>query len=59
LEEINIEPTMTRGALNLFKRSIEIALGEKFDSKPKDFRKIPNFMERELNRNENMGFSND
>jgi len=59
LEEINIEPTITRGTLNFFKRSIEIGSGEKFDSKPKDFRTIPNFMERELNRDENMGFSND
>jgi len=48
LEEIHIDPVMTRGTRDFFQRSISMGLEKKFGSKPDDFRIVPNFMEKEL-----------
>lgn len=48
LEEINIEPIMTRGTRDFFQRSREMGLETLFDTKPEIFWVVPNLMERAL-----------
>lgn len=48
LEEINIEPILTRGTRDFFRRSMEMGLGILFDTKPENFWDVPNLMERAL-----------
>jgi len=48
LEEINVEPIMTRGIRNFFQRSRGMELVKLFDQKPEDFWNVPNCMEKRL-----------
>lgn len=48
LEEINIEPIMTRSTVEFFQRSKELGLANLFDTKPENFWDVPNRMERLL-----------
>jgi len=48
LEEINIEPIMTRGTRDFFQRSRAMGLEKIFGTKPEDFWNVPICMEKEL-----------
>ena len=48
LSDLDIEPVMTRGTTNFFKRSVELRLGEEFAHKPDDFRDVPARLEKML-----------
>ena len=48
LEEIGVEPLMTRGTRDFFQRSCTLGLEKAFKSKPDSFWDVPDHMEREL-----------
>jgi len=48
LEEIHVEPIMTRGTRDFFQRSKGMDLMKLFDQKPEDFWSVPNCMEERL-----------
>jgi 3-hydroxyisobutyrate dehydrogenase-like beta-hydroxyacid dehydrogenase len=48
LEELHLEPIMTKGTLDFFQRSRTLGLEKAFNTKPDKFWKVPNFMEKEL-----------
>ncbi|MDI7259832.1 MAG: NAD(P)-binding domain-containing protein [Thermodesulfobacteriota bacterium] len=48
LEEIGIDPVMTRSTLNFFQRSMIMGLRKKFETKPENFWSVPNFIEEKL-----------
>lgn len=50
LEEIRIEPIMTRATRDFFQRSRLMRLGHHFAGRPDDFREVTNLLERELER---------
>jgi len=50
LEEIRIEPLMTRATRDFFQRSRQLRLGDHFAGKPADFREVTHLLERELER---------
>ena len=50
LEEIGVEPIMTRGTLGFFQRSRTMGLERVFQTKPDDFWDVPGHMERELKK---------
>jgi 3-hydroxyisobutyrate dehydrogenase-like beta-hydroxyacid dehydrogenase len=50
LEEIRIEPLMTRATRDFFERSRQMRLGDHFAGKPADFREVTHLLERELER---------
>jgi len=48
LKEMGVEPLMTEGTKDFFKRSCALGLEKAFKTKPESFWDVPNFMEREL-----------
>jgi 3-hydroxyisobutyrate dehydrogenase-like beta-hydroxyacid dehydrogenase len=50
LEEIRIDPLMTRATRDFFERSRQMRLGDHFAGKPADFREVTTLLERELER---------
>jgi 3-hydroxyisobutyrate dehydrogenase-like beta-hydroxyacid dehydrogenase len=50
LKEMGVEPLMTEGTKDFFKRSCALGLEKAFKTKPESFWDVPNYMERELKR---------
>jgi 3-hydroxyisobutyrate dehydrogenase-like beta-hydroxyacid dehydrogenase len=50
LEEIGIEPLMTRATRDFFQRSRQMRLGDHFAGKPASIREVTHLLERELGR---------
>ena len=48
LKEMGVEPLMTEGTKDFFKRSCALGLEKAFKTKPENFWDVPNYMEREL-----------
>ena len=48
LKEMGVEPLMTEGAKDFFKRSCALGLEKTFKTKPENFWDVPNYMEMEL-----------
>lgn len=48
LNEIGVEPLMTQGTTDFFKRSCSLGLEKAFRTKPESFWEVPNYMERDL-----------
>ena len=48
LKEMGVEPLMTEGTKDFFKRSCALGLEKAFNTKPESFWDVPNYMEREL-----------
>jgi 3-hydroxyisobutyrate dehydrogenase-like beta-hydroxyacid dehydrogenase len=48
LKEMGVEPLMTEGTKDFFKRSCALGLEKAFKTKPESFWDVPNYMEREL-----------
>jgi len=46
LEDLQVEPVMTRGTRDFFHRSTAMGLGKIFSAKPEDFRQVPNYLEQ-------------
>jgi len=48
LKEMGVEPLMTEGTKDFFRRSCALGLEKAFKTKPENFWDVPNYMEREL-----------
>jgi 3-hydroxyisobutyrate dehydrogenase-like beta-hydroxyacid dehydrogenase len=48
LKEMGVEPLMTEGTKDFFKRSCALGLEKAFKTKPESFWDVPNYLEREL-----------
>ena len=48
LRDLDIEPMMTQGTANFFKRSVDLGVGQAFGRKPDDFRDVPARLEEVL-----------
>jgi len=46
LEDLRVEPVMTRGTRDFFHKSTTMGLGKVFAVKPEDFRQVPNYLEQ-------------
>jgi len=55
LSDLDIEPVMTQGTTNFFKRSVDLRLGQEFARKPDDFRDVPARLEKMLEASEERG----
>jgi 3-hydroxyisobutyrate dehydrogenase-like beta-hydroxyacid dehydrogenase len=48
LEEIGVDPLITRGTQEFFRRSVEMGLGDQFGEKPSNFWDVPHAIEKKL-----------
>ena len=48
LRDLDMEPVMTQGTANFFKRSVDLGVGQAFGRKPDDFRDVPARLEEVL-----------